>query len=422
MKANGGYKSDFGTGDVESGSPLDFDNLEPASRVGSTCETYTCRHHRRKVFVKRLKEEFRFSALHRAALDKEFDIGVTLDHRALPRYIEFHGDYILMDFIEGETLAELMAAGDPWLTDKNNVWRLFAQLLDVLEYLHNRHVVHCDVKPDNILLTAEGRQVMLVDLDKCHTDWLDDTSGSPALYGMDSEETPGAGLDFCGVAFVAECLMESFPELRTRRLERFAAMCRAHGASHRRLKAYVDRRLKVSGTWRFFVAGAVIAGLIIALTVQTQRYNAEKALARTARARVDTVFIAAEASMSPEIAADYRDYVDNGRRQQSLKSIIAKEYPAFLAPVLKDLDNFKNALESGDVSDSELGDLMAAIIRKAVLPDSAVEHICRKYPDFEAAEVWKAVTEDAGYYDLTKKQERLANQFADTLNAHLMSH
>ena len=36
------------------------------------------------------------------------------------------------------------------------VWSQFGQVCDALEYLHERHILHRDLKPDNILVSADG--------------------------------------------------------------------------------------------------------------------------------------------------------------------------------------------------------------------------------------------------------------------------
>lgn len=59
-------------------------------------------------------------------------------------------DYIVMDYIESDTLADLIRRDDTRLKSYQFVKTLLAELIDVVGYLHNRRVVHCDIKPDNI--------------------------------------------------------------------------------------------------------------------------------------------------------------------------------------------------------------------------------------------------------------------------------
>ena len=69
--------------------------------------------------------------------------------------------YLVMEFIEGETLTAFLAK-DPPLGD---LLPLFEQLLAALAYAHRREIVHRDIKPDNIMLQSVGGQrfVRLVD-------------------------------------------------------------------------------------------------------------------------------------------------------------------------------------------------------------------------------------------------------------------
>ena len=146
---------------------IDFKKAQKLPGGGSTCDIYKAISQRRKVFVKRLKPEYRNKPLYLAAFDKEYDIGVSLNHKSLPQYREFHKDYIVMDYIDGKTLAEMLKEKDLWLSKEKNVIRMLRELLDVVDYLHQRNIVHCDIKPDNIMITNGNRNLMLIDLDRC---------------------------------------------------------------------------------------------------------------------------------------------------------------------------------------------------------------------------------------------------------------
>lgn len=92
----------------------------------------------------------------------------SLTHPNLPRIYEQFAEegrwYLVMDFIEGETLEEclLKVAGGKLVVDK--VLSIAIQLCTVLEYLHSRQppVIFRDLKPANIMLTPLGH-IYLID-------------------------------------------------------------------------------------------------------------------------------------------------------------------------------------------------------------------------------------------------------------------
>ena len=115
-----------------------------------------------------VKENLELSAESQRQFEQEALILAGLRHPNLPRvYDHFvipgQGQYLVMDFVEGEDLQSMLdRIQGPLREDQAIQWIL--QVLDALGYLH-RHsppVIHRDIKPANIKITPEG-QAMLVD-------------------------------------------------------------------------------------------------------------------------------------------------------------------------------------------------------------------------------------------------------------------
>ncbi|WP_339158677.1 serine/threonine-protein kinase [Paenibacillus sp. FSL W8-0186] len=68
--------------------------------------------------------------------------------------------YIVMEFIEGMTLAE-MVGGRPDMIEPGFLYRTMLPLIETLEHLHQQGVIHRDLKPGNIMIDQEGRAKLL---------------------------------------------------------------------------------------------------------------------------------------------------------------------------------------------------------------------------------------------------------------------
>ncbi len=97
----------------------------------------------------------------------EANILAGLRHPSLPRVgdhfvIDRQGQYLVMDYIEGDDLRQIMDQTGP-LSDLD-VIRMGIAVCDALSYLHTRipPIVHRDIKPGNIKMAPDG-QVVLVD-------------------------------------------------------------------------------------------------------------------------------------------------------------------------------------------------------------------------------------------------------------------
>jgi tRNA A-37 threonylcarbamoyl transferase component Bud32 len=95
---------------------------------------------------------------------QEAQVLAKLQHPHMPRVIdhfEWEGNaYLVMDYVDGQRLDEIIEANGTIPTDVVLAWA--KELFSALNYCHEQGIVHRDVKPQNVIITPEGN-VMLVD-------------------------------------------------------------------------------------------------------------------------------------------------------------------------------------------------------------------------------------------------------------------
>jgi len=88
---------------------------------------------------------------------REEELGLRLEHPNIVRVLrpkEKSRMYIVMEFIAGKSLRVLMQETRPMATD--TALGLVIQVCEALAYMHEHKVVHRDMKPENVLVTADG--------------------------------------------------------------------------------------------------------------------------------------------------------------------------------------------------------------------------------------------------------------------------
>jgi serine/threonine protein kinase len=117
--------------------------------AGGMGEVYRARDPRmgREVAIKVSAERFsdRF--------EREVRAVAALNHPHICHLYDVGPNYLVMELVEGSTLAERIASGPIPLEEALHIAR---QIAEALEAAHDKGIVHRDLKPANVKITREG--------------------------------------------------------------------------------------------------------------------------------------------------------------------------------------------------------------------------------------------------------------------------
>ncbi|RLC83322.1 MAG: hypothetical protein DRJ03_17520 [Chloroflexi bacterium] len=99
----------------------------------------------------------------RRQFQQEAQIMARLTHPHLVRVGDFFQErgnaYLVMDFVEGEDLSQLIKREGALSEEQVLEWA--GQLLDALAYCHGQGIIHRDVKPQNVIIRPDRRAVLV---------------------------------------------------------------------------------------------------------------------------------------------------------------------------------------------------------------------------------------------------------------------
>ena len=240
-----------------------FESIERVESKGATCDTFRVKYYGKLHFLKRLKPEYAGDIRYQEALRKEFETGYRLEHPNLVRYVFLTDDGIMMEYVDGETLSQLIANDTDYFRNKKNADKFVCQLLGALGYLHSHQVLHLDLKPDNILLTHINHDVKLIDLGFCYTDTFEDTQGHTNNYAA-PEQLSGEKVDVRSDIYAFGKVVEQLPGPTI--YNKVIARCTAPDPSVRYLS--VDEILHdINHQRRFYRYVAVFVAIVAALAI-----------------------------------------------------------------------------------------------------------------------------------------------------------
>jgi eukaryotic-like serine/threonine-protein kinase len=127
--------------------------------AGGMGEVFKARDTRldRSVAIKILPAEFAQNTQLRLRFEREAKTISQLSHANICTLYDVGDGYIVMELLEGETLADRIGKG-PLPIDQ--ALKIGAQIADALDCAHRAGVVHRDLKPSNVMLTKSGAKLL----------------------------------------------------------------------------------------------------------------------------------------------------------------------------------------------------------------------------------------------------------------------
>jgi serine/threonine protein kinase len=128
-----------------------------------------------------------------ASLRREFHFTQMLSHRNIVNVFELDRDgdvdFFTMELLEGEPLSRVVGRLQPLPMSRPQAWAIIREIGSGLEYAHDHHVVHADLKPHNIMVTDSG-EVRILDFGASSTSAPQDPEDRLQQRNVFSSATP----------------------------------------------------------------------------------------------------------------------------------------------------------------------------------------------------------------------------------------
>ena len=307
-KATSGFTDDLDK-EMSSADPMpiekSFGNLQEfyISASGHT-RIFSATKYGKRYILKCLKEDFLYTPVYQQALTKEFEIGLQLEHPNICRTISLEqlprlGATIVIEYIDGDNLQQLI---DRQALNAELAHKITRQLMDALEYMHNKQIIHRDLKPSNIMITHTGQNVKVIDFGLSDSDTFyvlklpAGTSGyiAPEQLMVGSHAEPRADIYSLGMV-----IADMAKATGDKELQKMAEVCTHRDPNHRPASISAVRQCSFAGkNYRPHIIALTAAILVFAALIFLGLHRRSEASAK-------------EASAQEKLAGDSTDTADN---------------------------------------------------------------------------------------------------------------
>lgn len=207
-------------------------------------------------------------AMYSEILRREYELGKTLSHATVISTLGFEentpvGAAIVLEYIDGITLREyLLVNSGPSTSSETERKHILHDILDGIDYLHHRGILHNDIKPDNIIINKLGK-ARIIDFglsysyDSIYSGVIGGSEGYSAPEILSGKGHAGAASDIYSLGLI---LREIFPN----RYKKNAKKCTQTAPSLRYQNISELKRAILLADSKPYIIGCTIAIAIIA--------------------------------------------------------------------------------------------------------------------------------------------------------------
>lgn len=255
-------------------------------------------------------------------LEREFEIMYRLDSIYVVQTIAMVDDpqlgrAILMEYVNGRSLDRFIAENP----SSSELRRVADELMEALEFLHERQVVHGDLKPSNILITDSGNHVRLIDFGFADNEaYIAKNIGTSPSVSTPEQLPTDVLIPQRDIYALGKMLALIFPHSAKPVIRRCLASHGSRYTSVRQVRAALHRYWRMRWLLPLILALVSIIALVLVFlprptaTVQTVESQRDTVvIIEETKPAVDSVWLDVKSRAERQYSALYRVYADSLR-------------------------------------------------------------------------------------------------------------
>lgn len=316
-------------------------------------------------------------------LEREFEIMHRLDSIYVVQTIAMVNDpqlgrAILMEYVHGRPLDKFVA-GNPTSTERR---RVADELMEALIFLHDRQIVHGDLKPSNILITDSGNHVRLIDFGFSDNEAFiaKNIGTSPSISSPEQLPTNVLKPER-DIYALGKMLALLFPHSLKPVIRRCLASDRSRYISVRQVRAALHRYWRMRWLMPWILAITTIIAFVIVFlpnpteTAQISEIQTDTEVVVPAKPAVDSIWLNLKYEIDKQYTSLYITYADSLSHmpEKTMNAAIYK-LSGYANELLKEHKYLTDAYPQYEDSLQEL--YLAHLVRD----HNRLQSICEDYP------------------------------------------
>ena len=316
-------------------------------------------------------------------LEREFEIMHRLDSIYVVQTISMVDDpqlgrSILMEYVHGRSLDKFVA-GNPTSTERR---RVADELMEALIFLHERQIVHGDLKPSNILITDSGNHVRLIDFGFSDNEaFIAKNIGTSPSISTEEQLPTDVLLPERDIYALGKMLALLFPHSLKPVIRRCLASDRSRYISVRQVRAALHRYWRMRWLMPWILAITTIIAFVIVFqpnpteTAQISEIQTDTEVVVPAKPAVDSIWLNLKYEIDKQYTSLYITYADSLSHmpEKTMNAAIYK-LSGYANELLKEHKLLADAYPQYEDSLQEL--YLAHLVRD----HNRLQSICEDYP------------------------------------------